>query len=1316
MRFRYAAYVAFFLSGASSLIFQNIWSRMLHHVFGATTVAVSTVITIFMAGLGLGAWIGGRYADRIKHPIITYAAAELGVGLWAILVPMLVDPEGWLATVNSTLRTSMGAESVGFMLARFACVVPILLIPTTLMGTTLPLLARYFVQAEQRAGVVASRVGALYAINTFGAVGGVLLSGFVLMPLIGLSATNVVALSLNFVLGFGIIAFRRTLLRGTWTPGEKLQFLPSREVGMERQRRAELTDPAREEAARAEQARVDAEAQKAEAQKSEADRAATEKAEADRRAAEREAEKRAAEQQAAEKKAAHDEIALPIPPIARKAAFFAFAASGAAALCYEVVWTRALAMTIGSSIYSFTLILATFLIGIAGGSALLSALIMRGRSRFTVTAIAALVLLALANSPWAVEEGLVTYFVLMVVLAAPILVIWGAVVARSRGMGDEGFQQDPQVPAMLMLAVPVGDAIFNGLYIDGYLSTIVAGVVTVLTLFVVSIIGLRRYPVLLIAVTQLLIAVATFTNYWFLDEIPFAFAQLVTSLEDLPSQVGTVQFFMFFTAGLCTLPAAIGMGAMFPLTIRVWTVGGARVGRDVGVVYTGNTVGSIVGAWLPGFVLLPAWGMEATLHAGMFLNLGLALMMLIASAAESPGAPTPAAASKPSAKTKTKAGKKEKGKGKPTEPAASPAAVPLWHSVTIYVLAPLIPALIAVMWLHLRTTLPGEYLRWNPSHMTLGVFRLSLAEDVLDPETWGEPDLVYYHDGLSTTVTVERWGRHYAMKNNGKVDASNGDDMPTQIMVAGFPLLMHRDGPEDLNVAVIGFGSGVTVGTALQFPVASVDSIELERSIPEASQFFADVNHLEYPLEDWPYVQMDRLTMINDDGRNYLASTDKKYDIIMSEPSNPWITGVSDLFTTDHFRITKRSLEPGGVYCQWVQLYELSPENIKTIYRTFASQFEHVVVFTAEDLSSDTVMLGSDEPLPLDLERIRRPFADPQARDELERAYVHSPFDVLARVILANRDEVLAYTEIEQRLRGGEWEDVPESSNAGACELPDCRREPAPLNTDDNALIEFRAPRDLIGFQRYEGYLANIYSPDWPYANLMDNVTGFGEGDEAARNYAEMAMALVGHGRKGEAGEFIRRAHEEGSARETVVAAEVLRMLMSDEHEPAVAIEPPVPGPQMDARTARRLSEGFESVRQAVDMKTWNTALAAMEEIPAPIRLHSGPGMRFLGAYLYYKAAEGSPSRYRSAIEQLEDLVRSDEEYVRRHPEMYYFLARSHDAEFNFDKALRNMRMYVETAVVPRQDSPEIPEPPIEEAPTTDEPGEAPKDVHPTRT
>ncbi len=1276
------AFVAFFLSGASSLIFQSIWSRMLHHVFGATSVAISSVVTVFMAGLGLGAWLTSRYADKIKHPIITYAIAELGVGTWALIVPLLGDSEGWLATVNGALRNSLGAESPLFMIARFACVVPILLVPTTLMGSTLPLLARHFVQSEQRAGVTSSKVGVLYAVNTLGAVAGTFLAGFLLMPNVGLAVTNVVALSLNFILAIGIFAFRRQLLDGVWKPGEKLEWLPSK------------SEPVAK-------ASVDTKGEKGE----KADKLEKIEKKAKKKEKEREAEVEEEESEA-----------LPIPPLARKAALFAFAASGAAALCYEVVWTRALAMTIGSSIYSFTLILATFLIGIAGGSAVASSMLGAGRGRIAVVALASIGLTFIANAPRIAEDSVGVWLTLSVACSLPITVLAFLVNARARTV-ESGWLPKLELPLLVMISVPLLVALVNLVTLHDpdapstvhSMPRIVAAVVAVMSVFMAMLVVLRRYHVLLLAIVQLFIGLATIVNYIFQDEIPYVFAHLVSKIHDLPEHVGTVQSFMFLCAGLCTLPATAGMGAMFPLTIRVWTAGGTNVGRDVGVVYTSNTIGSIIGGWLPGFVLMPWLGIERTLQIGIVLNLLLALVMLIASAAE-PEADVANAADK------------DKGAKHPYRAATtteSASEVPRWHALTVYILSPLIPALIALLWL--GTNGRDAPLSWNRSQMTLGVFRVSLASDVLNPDTWGEPDIVFYHDGLSTTVTVERWGRHFALKNNGKVDASNGDDMPTQIMVAGFPLLLHSKEPEGLDVAIIGFGSGVTVGATLEFPVGSVDVIELERAIPKASEFFADVNHLEYPddlEEQFPYVRRERLTVINDDGRNYLASTDRTYDIIMSEPSNPWITGVSDLFTTDHFRIAKQRLREGGIYCQWVQLYEMSPENIKTIYRTFASQFAHVAAFAAEDLSSDTVLLGSDSPLPLDLERVARRLANPRIAAEMERAYVHTPHDIFARTLLSSRDEVMSYGQLEYRLRGGEWELDAMTSNGDAgndCLAPTCRRVPAPLNTDDNAIIEFGAPRDLIGFQRYEGYLVNIYSNDWPYGRMLGHVRGFGEGDVAARNYAELAMSLIAHGRKDEAADVLDRAESSGHAAETAVAARVLAFLSSTTGEPRIAIEPPVPGPQMDEATASRLIEGFELVRASVDQGSHAAALAAMEELPSPLRMHSGPALRFLYGYLLYKAADDMPSRYSEAVDELEDLVRSEEEYVRRHPEVYYFLARAHDGDFNFDKALRNMRLYVE-AVAAGGAPNDAAEPPAGAAPTTDEAGESAKDEHEDRT
>ncbi len=646
-----AAYVAFFLSGASSLIFQTIWTRMLHHVFGATSVAISTVLTVFMAGLGLGAWLGGKYANRIPHPIITYAIAEIGVGVWGLLVPLLVRSDGWLATVNSLLRAELGGDSGLFMIARFLCVAPILIVPTTLMGSTLPLLTRHFVSVQQDAREAGARVGVLYAINTFGAATGPLLSAFVLLPNVGLAYTNVFACSLNFTLAAIIFAFRGMLLEGRWKRGERMRFLPE--------------DAAPEPTSEAPVKR-EAEVSTGEAFDELRPRDAVEGAyrDAPERAEDpkpRKGSKKAAKTEDAptkKKKRARVDAKpalaeAPIPELARKIGFLCFAASGAAALCYEVVWSRALAMTIGSSIYSFALILETFLIGIAVGSAAMSSF-MGGRSRPLLgVALTSFILIVLANVPWAIDivdpanqdtrfMGSWTSFYLLSLLYTGPVLLAAAWAYRNESRTETEADRMRETLAwrplivVLMASMPVIAAGVNTFRFPGYLPKIILSVVGAVAVFLVLGALLTRTPTLLLAIVQLFIAGATFVSYVWQDEIPRAFAQLVVSIpqEQLADHVATVKVFMFITVVLCTLPATLGMGAMFPLAVRVWTSGGEKIAKDVASVYTGNTVGSILGSWLPGFVLFALIGAERTLHLGIALNMVLALIMLIAGVAD----------------------------------------------------------------------------------------------------------------------------------------------------------------------------------------------------------------------------------------------------------------------------------------------------------------------------------------------------------------------------------------------------------------------------------------------------------------------------------------------------------------------------------------------------------------------------------------------------------------------------------------------------------------------------------------------------------
>src|ERR1700712_3326952 len=138
------AFAAFFLSGASSLVFQTLWSRLLSHVFGSSSIAISSVVSVFMGGLGLGAYLSGKYAEKLRDPLLWYALAEGAVGCIALAIPHLLGQDGFLAQVNAALRVQLGASSSFFQLARFGCIVPMLIVPTTLMGSTLPLLTRHF--------------------------------------------------------------------------------------------------------------------------------------------------------------------------------------------------------------------------------------------------------------------------------------------------------------------------------------------------------------------------------------------------------------------------------------------------------------------------------------------------------------------------------------------------------------------------------------------------------------------------------------------------------------------------------------------------------------------------------------------------------------------------------------------------------------------------------------------------------------------------------------------------------------------------------------------------------------------------------------------------------------------------------------------------------------------------------------------------------------------------------------------------------------------------------------------------------------------
>jgi len=311
----------FVVSGATSLILQVVWVRKLTEVFGSSTLAISTVLATFMAGLAVGSWLGGRLADRLPRiedargwrrllavPIFYYALCEAFVALAALLIPMLVSH---YRPLNAALWAQLGGSPLLLASARFVLTAVVLMIPTTAMGATLPLLSRQVTRSERDFQHLARRLGILYAANTTGAVVGAGAAGFSLLPALGAEATNLLAATIAGTLALAIVV---TLAITTRRP------------------------------ARAAVDAVDA-----------------------------------------------DEVeGAPEPPPSmadRRLALAAYAISGATAMALEVLWSRALAVVLGSSVYSFTLILVVFLVGISLGSAALAKTAERTRDPFRTLAL-----------------------------------------------------------------------------------------------------------------------------------------------------------------------------------------------------------------------------------------------------------------------------------------------------------------------------------------------------------------------------------------------------------------------------------------------------------------------------------------------------------------------------------------------------------------------------------------------------------------------------------------------------------------------------------------------------------------------------------------------------------------------------------------------------------------------------------------------------------------------------------------------------------------------------------------------------------------
>jgi spermidine synthase len=433
-----------------------------------------------------------------------------------------------------------------------------------------------------------------------------------------------------------------------------------------------------------------------------------------------------------------------------------------------------------------------------------------------------------------------------------------------------------------------------------------------------------------------------------------------------------------FSAGLLILLPALLMGMVMPLVL-VWA--STNAGKSVTLVgrsYAINTIGAIMGAFLTGFFLVPKIGTKHT------LLVSASVCAIVAGFAYQP---------------------RETVRDKQLNRSLA-AGVTVVLIILLFVAAP----------------------RMNLADLSIGAYDglvrvLANTREGVKDESQDDPKahrLVMYEEGQTSTVTVRKDWDTTSMAINGRTNASDKIDMPTQVMVGQIPLLVA---PSTKNGLIIGFASGVTVGSMLQSTIESLDCVELEAATISGSRFFEHVNNR--PLGD------PRLRLLIDDARTYLRVTPTRYDMIVSEPSHPWVPGVANLFTKEFFEVTRNRLSDQGVFVQWVQVYQLSTESLRSVLATFHNVFPHVMVFRVGGVAKgkDLILLGSNHPLTLD--RIKDRIVEPRITAELGRIDLKSESDVRAWFVCD-----------ESRLG---------PAVAGA-----------KINTDDNMHIETTVPREAF--------------------------------------------------------------------------------------------------------------------------------------------------------------------------------------------------------------------------------------------------------------
>jgi spermidine synthase len=461
--------------------------------------------------------------------------------------------------------------------------------------------------------------------------------------------------------------------------------------------------------------------------------------------------------------------------------------------------------------------------------------------------------------------------------------------------------------------------------------------------------------------------------------VPFALGDSVALLAVLSRSLGAFGFAGYIASwtavtALVVLPAAFVAGIQFPILIALLGRGRENVGRHVGLAYAANTLGGILGALAGGFGLLPLLSAPGTWRLVAVLLAGLAVLSAFVSRA--------------------------------------PSRLPLRAASWLAALAGIALACAR-----------GPTAAWRHSPIGAGRVELEKASpNVVTHFLHERRRLIEWQaEGVESSVGLLRTSEGFSFALNGKIDGNSRMDAATQVMGGLLGAVLQ---PGTRRALVIGLGTGSTAGWLAQVPgIERVDVIELEPSVLEVGRACAPVNAkaMENP----------RVRITLGDAREVLLTSREKYDLIFSEPSNPYRAGIASLFTREFYRSVRDRLAPAGLFIQWTQAYEVDGQTVRTVYATLSDVFPSVETFRGK--RNDLLLVGSLQPVAYSAPALRVRLETEPFRGAMEKAWRVTGLEGLASHYLAG----------------------PGLARAIAAQ------EAGRLNTDDRNRIEFAVARSL---------------------------------------------------------------------------------------------------------------------------------------------------------------------------------------------------------------------------------------------------------------